>query len=878
MRMSNLLIQQYGKCKRDWLKDSPYECLLNTEIDINPHQIDAFCCAINALKTGGIILADEVGLGKTIEAGLVIKHVIKSGAKKILLVLPASLRKQWEIELAEKFNLKEDVVKIIDRSAIGYDSYGILDCWLLNSNKLSIAITSYDFSSKLMRNYKSVKWDFIVIDEAHNLRNVFHGTKRARRLYDCSHNIPKILLTATPIQNSLSDIHGLASFIDDRIFGTEKAFNAQYNENSENYDELKQNLLPILYRTLRKDVSKYMNFAKRECHTYNFDLSIDEMELYVCVNRFLKRDNLYCLTKANRNLIILVIRKLLASSSFALIETFEVMRKRLVKLKEGTKSKHAIDGFELFWQYVEDEMDEDGYEEEGEDIKFQRQQIQDEIDEIDRIIDTAKRIKVNAKMRALITAVNAAFDMQRKRGISEKIVVFTESKRTQNYIANELMASGYSDDDIVLFNGENSDAKAKKIYSTYQVKNFGKVNYGPSVERKHAIVDYFEHNAKILVLTDAGSEGLNLQFCNTVINYDLPWNPMKIEQRIGRCHRYGQVNDVVAINLLNNSNEADRRVYEILSRKFELFDGVFGASNIALGILESGVNFEREILEIYQRCNTTAEFRKEFDKLDKQLDAKRNSRARQLRDILLTKSTEEKITDLDKVKNDIDRYLRQVDYWNMIEDDDLGLPLQNIWKTPNWGERAIGAHGFLFIGSMCDNNRILFPVLLMTDEQGNYIEFDEDDLLPEIEKIEDEEVFNYNMTQEENALVNRTYWSLHDEMLKKYESQVQPIKDYNAHKIENWVQIRREQYAIDIQEIVSNIDVLFEQEKNSTNFYEKVDIRKKIETELKKAEEKQAKFHEYETEVRKEAEQTIAEFNKQFDINPVLLIKIVLKF
>ncbi len=875
--MSNLLIQQYGKCKREWLNNSPFECLLNTDIDINPHQIDAFCCAVNALKTGGIILADEVGLGKTIEAGLVLKYVIKTGAKKILLALPASLRKQWEIELEEKFNLKEDSVRIVDRNAINSDPLGMLKYWLLDSNQLSIAITSYDFSSKLMNGYPSVKWDFIVIDEAHNLRNVFHGTKRAKRLYDCSHNIPKILLTATPLQNSLLDLHGLVSFIDDKIFGTEKAFNNQYNEGGD-YTSLKRNLLPVLYRTLRKDVSKYMQFANRECRTFDFELGIDERILYEQVNEFLKRDNLYSLPTSNKNLIILVVRKLLASSSFALIETFEVMRTRLEKLKEGTKSSQATDGFDLFWQYLEDEIDEDGFDDESDEIRFQRQQIQEEIDQIDRIIESAKKIKTNAKIKALKTAIDAAFSMQREKGINEKVVIFTESKRTQNYIAVELVYAGYSDDDIVLFNGENSNEKTRKIYSAYQVKYFGKVNYGPSVERKHAIVDYFAHNAKILILTDAGSEGLNLQFCNTVINYDLPWNPMKIEQRIGRCHRYGQRNDVVAINLLNTSNAADKRVYDILAHKFELFEGVFGASNIALGILETGINFEREVLEIYQRCNTSADFKREFDKLDKRLDAKRNVKARQLRDILLTKTTDEKITDLDHVKADIERYLHQVEYWEKIEDEDLGLPAVNIWRTPDWGERTLGSHGFLFIGSMCDSSRVLFPVLLMTDEYGNYVDFDEDELLPEIEKIEDEEVFNYRMTEEENTFVQRIYASLYDEMLKKYESQALPIKEYNAKKMENWVKIQQEQYVIDLNAIVDRANALIEQSKQATNFLEKVDIRKKAEEELKKAQEMQAKFHEHETKILDEANQAIAEFNKQFDINPFLLIKIVLKF
>lgn len=139
----------------------------------------------------------------------------------------------------------------------------------------------------------------------------------------------------------------------------------------------------------------------------------------------------------------------------------------------------------------------------------------------------AKRIKTNAKVNALKTAIQIAFDYQQEQGIPQKVVIFTESKRTQKYIAAELRKTGFDDEDILLFNGDFDDTMTKEIYKAWQVKNFGKANYGRSVEYKHAIVDYFRHNAKILICTDAGSEGLNLQFCNTVINYDLPWNPMK---------------------------------------------------------------------------------------------------------------------------------------------------------------------------------------------------------------------------------------------------------------------------------------------------------------------------------------------------------------
>lgn len=337
---------------------APFECLLNADIEPNPHQVNAFCAAIQALKTGGIILADEVGLGKTIEAGLVLNYVLDNGAKKVLISLPATLRKQWEVELLEKFGRQ---AVILDRYTVEHDLANV-QTHLGNADEVSIVIASYDYSSKLIKRFPHVKWDFLIIDEAHNLRNVFHGTKRAKNLYDLTHGIPKILLTATPLQNSLTDLHGLVSFIDPRIFGSEKVFNRRFVDGCD-YEELKQELLPVLYRTLRRDVGKYMAFSKRTCITVDFHLSAEEKELYDVTNDFLRRDPLYSIPNANRGLIILVIRKLLASSSFALIETFEVLEKRLEKLYEGTKSAYAQEGFDLFWGFVEDEIDEDGFNE-----------------------------------------------------------------------------------------------------------------------------------------------------------------------------------------------------------------------------------------------------------------------------------------------------------------------------------------------------------------------------------------------------------------------------------------------------------------------------------------------------------------------------------
>ena len=293
---ANLLLEQYKKYKMPALEKSPYKCLLNAKIELNPHQINAFCAAIQALKTGGIILADEVGLGKTIEAALVLNYVIDSGAKKIMIVLPATLRKQWEVELEEKFHRK---VRILDRPTVEKETREIKE-WL-ESSQVSVVIASYDYSSKLMKRFQEIKWDFLIIDEALNLRNVFHGTKRAKRLYDLTGGIPKILLTATPLQNSLSDLHGLVSYIDPRIFGTEKRFKRKFVE-GEDYSELKEELHPVIYRTLRKDVGKYMDFSKRECRTIDFHLTSEESQLYNLVNDFLKRDPLYSIPNDNKGL------------------------------------------------------------------------------------------------------------------------------------------------------------------------------------------------------------------------------------------------------------------------------------------------------------------------------------------------------------------------------------------------------------------------------------------------------------------------------------------------------------------------------------------------------------------------------------------------
>lgn len=869
----NLLLEQYSWYKKRQLEESPFSCLLNADIELNPHQINAFCAAIHALKTGGIILADEVGLGKTIEAGLVLNYVLRSGVKKVIISLPATLRKQWEMELLEKFSLE---AIILDRYTVEKD-YLTIKNNLENKDKISIVLTSYDYSSKLIKRFPKVKWGLLIIDEAHNLRNVFHGTKRAKNLFDVTKGIPKILLTATPLQNTLSDLHGLVSFIDPRIFGSEKVFSRRFVEGCD-YEELKRELSPILYRTLRRDVGKYMAFSRRMCITVDFHLSQEEKNLYEAVNAFLKREPLYSIPTANRGLIILVIRKLLASSSFALIETFEVLENRLEKLKEGTKSSMAQEGFDLFWDYVEDEIDDTDYNEyDDEETAEKKQAIQAELKIVRNILAIARSITSNAKMDALKGALNTAFAQQASEGITQKVVVFTESKRTQKYMAAELRKSGYPEEDILLFNGDFDDAMTKEIYRAWQVKNYGNTNYGRSVEYKHAIVDYFMEHARILIVTDAGSEGLNLQFCSTIINYDLPWNPQKIEQRIGRCHRYGQTHDVVAINLLNTDNEADRRVYEILSKKFELFEGVFGASDVALGVLESGTSFEKRILDIYQKCGTVREIKKAFAELNRQLDSKINTQATELRSILLTESRVAKGEALEQTKAEIEKYLREVEYWSQFDEPEMDRNLY-YWQIENWGERTFGSHGTLFLGAFLDNTKLLFPVLLLCDEHGEYIDFTEEDIVTALETADDSEVKFFKPTAEELDSFRQIYERLITEVCDQHSKTIAPINAYNNRKIHNWVEVQIEQLQVQIGEAKKLVESCLFEEMMAKDPLQKQDIRKKLADAKKNMEQLQKDYPKRVREVETEAQREIDEFNQSQEIKPVLMINIVLKF
>jgi hypothetical protein len=280
-----------------------------------------------------------------------------------------------------------------------------------------------------------------------------------------------------------------------------------------------------------------------------------------------------------------------------------------------------------------------------------RKAIEAEIADLDKFICLATSIQHNAKGKALLKALGIAFPKAETLGAKQKAIIFTESRRTQDYLLRLLSDSPYAEG-IVLFNGSNTDERSKKIYSDWLSRHQGtdRVTGSRAADMRSALVDYFRNEGNIMIATEAGAEGINLQFCSLVVNYDLPWNPQRIEQRIGRCHRYGQKHDVVVVNFLNQKNEADRRVYQLLSEKFKLFDGIFGSSDEVLGALESGVDFEKRIAEIYQRCRLPEEIKAAFDQLQLELSHEINKVMMHTRQQLL-ENFDDEVTDKLRIRD-----------------------------------------------------------------------------------------------------------------------------------------------------------------------------------------------------------------------------------
>lgn len=610
--------------------------LFDAAVDLNPHQIEAALFALQNPLSKGVLLADEVGLGKTIEAALVLGQYWAERRRRLLVICPASLRRQWASELAEKFHLP---VQVLDsrtwKEARKGGVYNPFDQDI-------ISIVSINFAVGLEKVIGAIPWDLAVIDEAHKLRNAHRESHRTgQAIKRALAGVRKLLLTATPLQNSLLELYGLSTIIDEHLFGDRASFRALFMQGDGDIPALRNRLASFSKRTLRRDVLEYVQYTDRKALTFPFVPGEDEQRVYLLVSSYLLRDGTYGAPYRQRHLLSLVVRKVLASSTPAVVLTLERIRARLLSLEQGQVEQDdwladLVDEEELASDAFEEEEAAEPEDDQDNKVEVDPEQLRAEIVELEQYIALARSVREDQKSYALLKGLETGFHHMAGIGAARKAVIFTESVRTQDYLAKFLERHGYAGK-VVKFSGRASDPDINGIYQNWLRENEGseKVTGSPAIDRRTAVIDHFKGPAQILISTEAGAEGINLQFCSLVVNYDLPWNPQRVEQRIGRCHRYGQKHDVVVINFLNERNAADKRVLELLSEKFQLFDGVFGASDQILGQIESGVDIEQRISRIYDTCRTPAEIEEAFEALRSELEDQIQGRMRDTEEALL---------------------------------------------------------------------------------------------------------------------------------------------------------------------------------------------------------------------------------------------------
>ena len=489
--------------------------LVDAQVDLNPHQVDAALFACRNPLSRGVILADEVGLGKTIEAGLVISQRWAERKRKILIITPANLRKQWHQELIDKFGLQGMILESKNYNTLR--KQGIAKPFLQDMP----IICSYQFAKIKADDLKKIDWDLVVMDEAHRLRNVYKTNNViGKALKDAlSHVHSKVLLTATPLQNSLLELYGLVSMIDDRVFGDIDSFRSQFGgaSSKNSFESLRARLSSVCQRTLRRQVQPYVAYTARRAIVQEFTPSQQEQRLSELVAEYLRRPSLKALPEGQRQLISLVLWKLLASSSRAIAGALGTMAERLQKLQNKDQAEDLANVLDEDYESLDETAEE--WEEEikpEQSDKEEQAAIANEIAELRRFKELADTIQDDAKGQALLEALNIAFKKLEELGAEQKAIIFTESKRTQEYLLALLSQTHYAGEDgnnIVLFNGTNSDAKAQKIYKAWLKRHEGsdKITGSKTADTRAALVEHFKERGTIMIATEAGSEGINLQ-------------------------------------------------------------------------------------------------------------------------------------------------------------------------------------------------------------------------------------------------------------------------------------------------------------------------------------------------------------------------------
>jgi len=511
------------------------------QVQLLEHQLDAAHRALFQMN-GKALFADEVGLGKTIEVGMVLKEMVfRDAHDKFLILTPAQLATQWRKEMREKFGL--EFACNYDDDFEGFDAY----------DKIVASIDTAKRDSYAEEIHKR-NWDALIIDEAHYLRN--QDTNRYEFVEDIDYQYA-FFATATPVQNDVTDLFNVINLIRPGLFGTEAEFERRYIPNDDsggvqNAAELNRQLRSVMIRHKRGDTA--IDFTDRKVRTKTFQPSRQEKALYDAVTDYVKS---HYSKQAGQHLVMLMLQKEVVSSPWAVLSTVEKW----------------LDG-------------------DGRDLRGQ------EREELLSIAKQARQMEQTTKQKKLLEII---------RGVNQRMdtgrtIVFTQFRATQDAIV-EALHTGAGGDEVPVH----------------------RVNGSLSSEEKDNQLQYFRERGGVLVTTDSISEGRNIQFCNVIVNYDLPWNPMSVEQRIGRIDRIGQDRDVYVYNLALEGTVEDY-VLEKLYGKIDVFHQTVGGLKEILSEREqSSGQFEQEVLQQLIEAGSERELENNFE--DMAVDLKKDKEA-----------------------------------------------------------------------------------------------------------------------------------------------------------------------------------------------------------------------------------------------------------
>ena len=613
-------------------------------IDPNPHQIDAVMFALRRIPEGGCILADEVGLGKTIEAGLVVAQVMAEGAERILIIVPKPLLGQWQDELYTLFGI----------SALEAADTG---CEITAPGVFLVGREYAGSAAGSGRLAAAPPFDLCVIDEAHEMfAGIYKRFDRFGRYEESSgeaqtaHRVrkligpaPVLLLTATPIQNSLAELWGLLHYVEPTgtLVGSFPTFKALFCEGQdgrrlvpEQAPELRRRLAEVVQRTLRRQAQEFLDkpFVSRRAELYEYSMSLDEKKLYDDVTNYLLSPSLNAFQGRSRQLLLIGFHRIMASSTAALAKSLQRVADRLRRMRHGSPDTGRARDVEP----LTSDLDDDELPVIEDDPVVERPStIDDELRQVEDFVRRARSLPHDSKALSLVKVVRSIGD---RRGGNAKLVVFTESLTTQGYLRDLLIEhAGLRDNEITLFRGQNESPRARQALRRWQEEVGRHLPAhrlpSPDIAVRLALVHEFKTRSRVFIATEAGAKGLNLQFCDTIVNYDLPWNPQRIEQRIGRCHRYGQTRDVTVVNFLAKDNETQRLTLEILTQKLDLFGDVLDMSDSVLHEARSkrseelttalGPDFEQQLNRIWERARSIDEVEEELRRLRETMEERR---------------------------------------------------------------------------------------------------------------------------------------------------------------------------------------------------------------------------------------------------------------